>query len=105
VLLLIFYYQPECTFNLDRILFTHILATTPHLFANGLSRMVYEHLLGCFILEDPSSGFSKLFQVVIVVAHGDIPRSVALMLGANRLLAMAKDFKGLRFIVVGGVFF
>jgi len=86
-------------------LFTHTLATTPHLFSNGLSKMVYEHLLGRFILEDPSSRFSKLFQTSIVVAHGDIPRSVALMLGASRLLAMAKDFKGLRLIVVGEVFF
>jgi hypothetical protein len=42
--------------------------------------MVYEHLLGCFILEDPSSWFLKLFLVVVVVvAHGDILRSMALV--------------------------
>ncbi len=86
-------------------MFAHTLATTPHLFSNGLSRMVYEHLLGCFISKDPSLEFSKLFQAIIVVAHGDIPRLVALMLGAIKLLAMAKDFKGIRPLLVGEVFF
>jgi hypothetical protein len=56
----------------------------------------------CLILKDPSLGFSKLFQVVVVV-HGDIFRSVALVLGANRLLAMAKDISGLRLIAIGKV--
>jgi hypothetical protein len=50
--------------------------------------MVYEHFLGCFILEDPSLGFSKLFQAVIT--RGDIPRLVPLVLEVGRLLAMAK---------------
>jgi hypothetical protein len=36
--------------------------------------MIYKHLSGWFILEDPSSGFSKLFQVVATITHGDIPR-------------------------------
>jgi hypothetical protein len=62
--------------------------------------MVYEHLLGCFILEDPSLGFSRLFQVV-VVAHGDIPKLVALVLGASTLLSMAKDIRSPCPIVVG----
>jgi hypothetical protein len=104
MLLLISFYQPECTFNLDKTLFAHILATTLHLFSNGLSRMVYEHLSGCFISKDPSSWFSKLFQTIIVIAHGDIPRLMALMLQASRLLAMVKDFKGFCPIIVGEVF-
>jgi hypothetical protein len=66
--------------------------------------MVYEHLSRCFILEDPSSGFSKLFQVVVAIIREDIPRSVALMLGAKKLLAMAKDTGGFRPIVVNEVF-
>jgi hypothetical protein len=57
--------------------------------------MVYEHFLGCFILEDRSLRFSKLFQAVVVNARGDIPRSMALALRTNRLLAMAKDVGGL----------
>jgi len=57
--------------------------------------MVYEYLSRCFILEDPSSGFSKLFQDVVAIVRGDIPRSVALVLGAKKLLAMAKDIGGL----------
>jgi hypothetical protein len=52
--------------------------------------MEYENILGCFILKDASSRFSKLFQnVVIVVARGNIFRLVALVLRASRLLAMA----------------
>jgi hypothetical protein len=65
--------------------------------------MVYEHLLECFIPKDSSSRFSELFQVV-VVAHGDIPRSVALMLGVNKLLATAKDSRGFRPITVNKMF-
>jgi hypothetical protein len=66
--------------------------------------MVYEHLSRCFILEDPSLGFSKLFQVVVATIRGDIPRSVALVLGANKLLAMAKDTSGLHPIAMNEVF-
>jgi hypothetical protein len=61
VLSFIFYYKPKHTFVLDKILFFQVLAIVPHLSTHGLSRMVYEHLLGCFILKDPSLGFSELF--------------------------------------------
>jgi hypothetical protein len=63
--------------------------------------MVYEHFLGCFIPEDPSSRFSELF----LVALGDILKSMALVLGVNKLLALAKDIGGFRPIIVGEVFF
>jgi hypothetical protein len=66
--------------------------------------MVYEHLLGCFIPEGPSSWFSKLFQVDVVVAHGNIPRSMALLLGVNIMLAMAKDIGGVCPIIVSKTF-
>jgi hypothetical protein len=65
--------------------------------------MVYEHLLGCFILKDPSSRFSKLFQVV-VVAHGDIPGSMTLVLGVSILLTMAKDIRSFCPTIVGKTF-
>ncbi len=52
--------------------------------------MVYEHLLGCFIPKDTSSGFLELFQVVVIVVRGDILRLVALKLRASKLLAMEK---------------
>jgi hypothetical protein len=67
--------------------------------------MVYEHLSGCFILKDPSIGFSEIFQTIAIVAHGDIPRSMALVLGANRLLTMSKHSCGFRIIVIGKMFF
>jgi hypothetical protein len=55
-------YQFEHIFVLDRILFTHTLAITPHSCLSGLLKMVYEHLSRCFIPKDPSSEFSKLLQ-------------------------------------------
>ncbi len=74
------------------------------MFLSGLFGMVYEHLLRCLVPKDPFLGSSKLFQIVIIVAHGDILRSVALMLRASRLLTMAKDTSGLCLIVLGEVF-
>jgi hypothetical protein len=66
--------------------------------------MVYEHLSKCVILEDPSSWFLELFQATTTIARGDIPRSVALVQRANRLLAMVKDINGFHPIVVGEMF-
>jgi hypothetical protein len=66
--------------------------------------MLYEHVLGCFIPKDPSSRFLKLFQVVVAIAYGDIHGLMALVLGANILLAMAKDIGGFCPIAVGEVF-
>jgi hypothetical protein len=65
--------------------------------------MVYEHFSRCLIPKDPSLGFSKLFQVV-VVTHGDILKLVALVLETNRLLTMAKDISGLHLIVICNMF-
>jgi hypothetical protein len=85
-------------------MFAQTLTIVPHLFSSGISRMIYEHLLGPFIPKDPSFGFLKLFQAIVVVAYGDIHRLMALMLGASKLLAMAKNIRGLRPITIGEVF-
>jgi len=66
--------------------------------------MVNEHLLRCSIPKDKSSNFSKLLQAIGINARGDILRSMALMLGANRLLAMAKNIASLHLNVVGKMF-
>ncbi len=66
--------------------------------------MVYEPLSRCFMPENPSSRISKLFQVVFIVVCGDIPRSVALVLGVNRLLVMGKDIGGIHLIAISKVF-
>jgi hypothetical protein len=95
---LIFYYQPKHTFLLDRTLFARAITSAPHLYLGGLFGMVYEHFFRCFIPKDPSSGFSKLFQVIAIVVCGDIPRSMALVLWASKLLAMAKDIGGFHLI-------
>jgi hypothetical protein len=75
----------------------------PFVFKWAIWDVVYEHLLGCFIPEDPSLGFSELFQIAIVVACGVILRSTVLVLGASKLLVMAKDTNG--FYPIGEVFF
>jgi hypothetical protein len=75
---------------LDKTIFAQALTAAPHLFSSGLFGMVYEHLSKCFILKDLSLRFLKLFQVVAAIVHGDILRLVALVLGASKLLAMAK---------------
>jgi len=100
----IFDYQLEHIFVMDKTLFAQALATTPHLSLDKLFGVVYEHLLQCFIPKDPSSRFLTLFQVVIIVS-GDIPKSVALMLGTIKLLAMANDTNGPRLTTVGKMFF
>jgi hypothetical protein len=66
--------------------------------------MVYEHLLGCFMLEDPSLKFLVLFQVVADIVHGDIFRSMALVLGVSRLLTMEENINGLRLTTISAVF-
>jgi hypothetical protein len=53
----------------------------------------------------PSLRFSKLFHATTVIARGDIPRLMALMLGVNKLLVMGKDIRGLHPIVINKVFF
>jgi hypothetical protein len=69
--------SPNTFFFLGRTLFAQASTTIPQLFSSGLSGMVYEHFLGCFIPQDPYLGFSKLFQATVDVAHDDIRRLVA----------------------------
>jgi len=66
--------------------------------------MVYEHLSRCFIPKDPSLRFLGLFQVIVIITLNDIPRSMALMLGTNKFLAMVKNTRSLRPITIGEVF-
>jgi hypothetical protein len=59
---------------MDKTSFTQTLAIAPHLSSGGLYGMVYEHLSNYFILEDPSLGFSKLFQMLpVVISLGQWP--------------------------------
>jgi hypothetical protein len=50
-------------------------------------------------------GFHNYFQTIVVIARGNILRSMALMLGVNILLALAKDFGGLCLITIGEMFY
>jgi hypothetical protein len=90
-------------FILNRTLFMQVLTIVSYLFFK-LFRMVYEHFSRCFIPKDSSLKFSKLFQVIITIAHGDISKFMTLMLGPNRLLAMAKDTTSLRPITICEMF-
>jgi hypothetical protein len=47
-------------------LFAQVLTNTPHLSSSGIFGMVYEHISGCFILEDPSfSGFWNYSKLLL----------------------------------------
>jgi hypothetical protein len=96
---------PPPIFDLDKILFAQALASTLHFSLDELSGMVYEHILRCFIVEDPSSRYSKLFQAIVIVVCGDILKLVALMQKASKLLVMVNDISGLHPIVIGEMFF
>jgi hypothetical protein len=86
-------------------MFAQALAIAPHLSSCRLSGMVYEHFSKCFILEDPSLRFSELFKADVIVARGDIPRSMTLVLGVRKLLAMINDIGGICLIIVSEMFF
>jgi hypothetical protein len=101
---LIFDFKLEHIFVLNKILFAQALTFAPHLLLGGFFGMIYEHISGCFMLKDPSLRFLELFQAIDVVAYGDILRSVALVLRVSKLLVMAKDTDGLRFMAIGKVF-
>jgi hypothetical protein len=64
---LIFYYQPEHTFVLNRTLFAQALTIAPHLSLGGFFGMVYEHISRCFIPEYPFLGFSKYFKLFLLL--------------------------------------
>jgi hypothetical protein len=55
-------------------------------------------------IRGPIFKFLELFQITTVVAHGDILKSMGLMLGVSKLLVMAKDIGNLRPIAVSKVF-
>jgi hypothetical protein len=55
-------------------------------------------------IRGPIFKFSELFQIVTIVAHSDILRSMGLVLGVSKLLVMTKDIGSLRPIVVSKVF-
>jgi len=58
-----------------------------------------------FHIRGPILGFSEIFQINIVVTHGDILRSMALVLGVNKLLKMERDVRGLYLIAINKLFF
>ncbi len=73
----------------------------PHLSENGPCRMVFEHLQDCFHPKDLTSGYPQLFQLCSHIVKGHIPRQIACVLSATRLLAMTKPLNGINPIIVG----
>jgi hypothetical protein len=63
------------------------------------------NILRLFHTRGPILKVFGIIQVVLIVVHGDIPKLMALMLWANRLLAMAKNIGGLCPIIISEVFF
>jgi hypothetical protein len=65
-----------------------------HLYASDPFVMVFEHLKGCFHLEDFASGFPQLFQLCSHITQGHIPHQIAHILGVACLLTMTKPLSG-----------
>ncbi len=63
--------------------------------------MVFKHLRNSFNLEDSANGFIELQQLCSHVVINRFPRSMARILGANRILALVKPFSGIRLIIMG----
>ena len=66
---------------------------------------VFEHFRDVPDPVDPASGFDLLFHLASRVAQGDIPSSVARMLGTSRLVALQKPLGGVRPLAVGEAFY
>ncbi len=73
----------------------------PHLLANGLFKMGFEHLWNYFHLENSTSGFFQLFQLCSHFTQGHIPPRIARVFGVACLLTMIKLLSGIRPIIVG----
>jgi hypothetical protein len=67
-----------------------------HLFAKGLSNMVFDHFQDVFDLEDFTSRLFKLHHLNSHVAMGCFQGSIACVLGATWFLALAKPLGGIR---------
>jgi len=74
----------------------------PHLLANGIFGMVFEHLQDCFHPEDSTNGFLHLFQLFFLhIVKGHIPPRIAHVLNVICFLTMSKPLGGVRPIIVG----
>ncbi len=81
--------------------FRSIFFCMSHLSTYGPSSTVFKHLQDYFHLKDSTNGFIQLHQLCSHVAINYISRFVVPILGANRLLALAKFFGGIHLIAVG----
>ncbi len=66
--------------------------------------MVFEHFRDYFDLEDSMNGFIQLHQLCSHVVANCILGSMAWVIGASWLLALAKPSSGIRSIAVGKYF-
>ena len=98
-------FQPSATLVLDRECFVRALRTSPSHSSVGVYGGVFEHYRDVLDPADPASGFDLLFELASRVARGDIPHSVAQMLGTSRLVALQKPLGGVRPLAVGEAFY
>ena len=94
-------FEPWHSFVLDRDCFVRALHTSPSHSSAGIFGGVFEHYQDVLDPVDPVTGFDLLFQLASPVARGDIPTSVAYLLGSSRLIALQKPQGGVRPLAIG----
>jgi hypothetical protein len=67
--------------------------------------MVFEHLWDAFDLQDSTIGFIQLLQLNSHVAMGHFPGANTCVLGAAKLLALAKPLGNIKPIAVNKIFY
>ena len=98
-------FQPSDSLVLDRECFVRALRTSPSHSSAGVYGGVFEHYRDVLDPADPASGFDLFFHLASRVARGDIPHSVAQMLGTSRLVALQKPSGGVRPLAIGEGFY
>ena len=98
-------FQPKDPFVLDRDCFVRAVRASPSHSSAGVFGGVFEHYRDVLDPADPASGFDLFFHLASRVALGDIPASVARMLGTSRLVALQKPSGGVRPLAVGEGFY
>ncbi len=96
-----FHHEIEVILNWEAFICT--LASSPHLSSSGPSGMVYELLWYCFVLHDFTNGFDLFFKVCGHIVRGHIPPTILHLFSTSWLLALEKQYGGIRPIAISEV--
>ncbi len=98
-------FHPEADIVLDKEAFIFALTRSPHLSCDGPPSMVYELLQNCFVPNNFVSGFDIFFEICKHIIRGHFPPSVSHLFIASLPLALEKQAKGIRPIVIREVIY